>query len=773
MQRVSSLLSNASNFASESKSSKYEAVNSKEDEYIDNGKWWQNLQLRPLHPSSFMSMLFNLLAATLLFYDSMTVPYALAWDVSSDALDLMTWVTTVFWSIDLCLNFGTSYHSDEGELVTQFRSIAKHYLTTWFLIDIFSLSLDWVGLLAQAIPGLETQGGGFLRVLRFAKLSRMVRLFVKLRSGYLARVEKPIVRAARDMGLDLAFYVQCAKLAMTILMISHWGACLWYVCGSAHGFTGAGVSWQLELSEEIETSSFYMYTYGLYWGVSTMFSGNSFLVPLNFLESFCCQVYIIFGALFVSLFTSTLAANLIQEQLSHREEVESMNCLSMFLEQHKVHDALSSALYEAVTKTFSDQEELNEPNVSSLSRLHTAILSELRQFLYHAAFQDVGLFRICCKFDSELVKRCCKCCSYREVMTGEDIFGSGQDIDHLYMVLSGSVVYIRAPHVLKERVVSSMSQKIVLVKKFLCEMAFCTDWTSLGSLKADSPSYIAQFPVDGLHHAFSALPYTARLAAAYCTALVDLIRQTQPAELDDLNLGISEDAVVGSLKWTHLRSISLKLLPKVENSWKFMWGSSNQLRAEIEKGSCFLLADAQGTIVRTVQLAVLKFKRADDRALVSLGCWDKSMVTAKIQLPGSKKRHSETFEECRDRIIQEIQESLEGICEICSFDGQQVSEELRPSPTFGMDTKYVKRTFLASVNETTETSSLQKPRAAEESILGDWNVFTTQSSILHSLVSLWGWVPEHEMSLLADDSEKEVLEKRIESALLEVSQAEV
>merc|ERR1711865_1245288 len=95
--------------------------------------------------------------------------------VSADRLMMVDRIINYFFLLDVCLNFRTGYFDKEGNLAMDWSRICKHYLTTWFLLDIVS-----------SIPFEELSSGNMID-LQAAKL---------LKLGKLARVAKMLTEAS-------------------------------------------------------------------------------------------------------------------------------------------------------------------------------------------------------------------------------------------------------------------------------------------------------------------------------------------------------------------------------------------------------------------------------------------------------------------------------------------------------------------------------------------------------------------------------------------------
>lgn len=63
-----------------------------------------------------------------------------------------------FFFVDIVLNFHTSYYGEDGVVISDLKQIRRHYLRTWFFLDLIT-SLPY-GLLTL-FRSTNTVGGSF------------------------------------------------------------------------------------------------------------------------------------------------------------------------------------------------------------------------------------------------------------------------------------------------------------------------------------------------------------------------------------------------------------------------------------------------------------------------------------------------------------------------------------------------------------------------------------------------------------------------------------
>ena len=90
-------------------------------------------------------------------------------------------LSDTFFLMDLVLNFRTGIVVEEGaEILLAPRAIRTRYLRTWFLVDLISsIPVDYIFLVVELEPRLDTEvykTARALRIVRFTKILSLLRL---------------------------------------------------------------------------------------------------------------------------------------------------------------------------------------------------------------------------------------------------------------------------------------------------------------------------------------------------------------------------------------------------------------------------------------------------------------------------------------------------------------------------------------------------------------------------------------------------------------------
>lgn len=128
-------------------------------------------------------MKWDVITLFLLIWTSILTPFEVAFITSEqiDILFLLNRIVDLSFLFDILLQFCTAYHDPSTDsLVRSHPKIAKHYLSTWFSIDL--VSTIPFELLVFFIPH-QGDSWEFLRLLRVLRLTRLLKLLRVLRAN--------------------------------------------------------------------------------------------------------------------------------------------------------------------------------------------------------------------------------------------------------------------------------------------------------------------------------------------------------------------------------------------------------------------------------------------------------------------------------------------------------------------------------------------------------------------------------------------------------------
>lgn len=116
----------------------------------------------------------------IVIFSCIVVPYRLV-TVSGDddtEWEIINNIVDSFFVMDMILNFNTAYFNEDFVLIDDRKEICKHYIKTWFLLDLLAI----VPLpQPSAVSSSYSRSNDINSVIRLTRLSRLYRLIKLLR----------------------------------------------------------------------------------------------------------------------------------------------------------------------------------------------------------------------------------------------------------------------------------------------------------------------------------------------------------------------------------------------------------------------------------------------------------------------------------------------------------------------------------------------------------------------------------------------------------------
>ncbi|CAE7555002.1 eag [Symbiodinium sp. CCMP2592] len=396
----------------------------------------------PLHPGSSVRLTWDALALVLLFYDVVYIPLGALDPPSTTFTDVLEWFSLVFWTLDMVMTCLSAYYY-KGEIVTEFRRIAKNYLKTWFFLDVVVLAPEWMERLGSAG---EESGEAFkiIRSFRFLRTLRLLRLL---------KLQKLLAMVYDLIDSEFTFIMfTCIRLIFFIVVLNHCIACVWYWVGKS-SLEGGYDSWMNIGGVPIIEASFpYRYTTSMHWSL-TQFTPASMEISARNTGERVFSIMILFFALIVfssvigqvtssmmSLqnmqalrdeFTgqqqkAVLAPPALPERSQGEVPKKSRSRIIRFLEQRVPKE--SQKVQQRDIKILS---LLSEPLKDLLAwELHRRLLGRHRLFyILHGAIEAM-MMRVCSVAVSEST-----------LAEQDELFRAGESASHMTFVLSGHFHY--------------------------------------------------------------------------------------------------------------------------------------------------------------------------------------------------------------------------------------------------------------------------------------------------------------------------------------------
>ncbi|XP_065166642.1 potassium/sodium hyperpolarization-activated cyclic nucleotide-gated channel 2 isoform X7 [Atheta coriaria] len=335
-----------------------------------------------IHPCSSFRFYWDLCMLLLLVANLIILPVAISFfndDLSTRWIAFNCLSDTIF-LIDIVVNFRTGIMQQDNaeQVILDPKLIAKHYLRTWFFLDLISsIPLDYIFLIFNQDFGDSFQilhAGRALRILRLAKLLSLVRLLrlsrlvryvsqweevyilqnlQKKRTERRGRLSSEVNKSKYSKSNLIFKFLNMASVFMRIfnlicmmLLIGHWSGCLQFLVPMLQGFPSN--SW-VAINDLQEAFWLEQYSWALFKAMSHMLCiGYGRFPPQSLTDMWLTMLSMISGATCYALFLGH-ATNLIQSldssRRQYREKVKQV-------EEYMAYRKLPREMRQRITEYF-------------------------------------------------------------------------------------------------------------------------------------------------------------------------------------------------------------------------------------------------------------------------------------------------------------------------------------------------------------------------------------------------------------------------------------
>lgn len=246
---------------------------------------------------------------------------------------------------DILVNFFLSYRmsvKDGGEWVKSNSKIVKHYLTTWFPIDIVSvIPFDLIGLLSGSDDIKNLKSVRLIRLLRLLKLVRILKA-----SRMFTRWESKIGTSYGVLSL--------IKFLVMGFVTAHWIACVWGIAPQLqddYSESWMGLWEKDKLDGGVEVTYADKYWACLYVSLLAIGSGVGNITPVNTLETVTFNVMLILGSSMWAYIIGSICGVIATLDPHGTEFKQTMDQLNFFMSDKLLPQPLRVQLREYFNQT--------------------------------------------------------------------------------------------------------------------------------------------------------------------------------------------------------------------------------------------------------------------------------------------------------------------------------------------------------------------------------------------------------------------------------------
>ena len=264
-----------------------------------------------IDPDGNFRQIWDVMQVFLLFYLAVMTPYQIAFDAPDPKLwSLEFWLTAAmdsYFMVDLYCSFVTAYYDASGELVVKKSIIYRHYLKSWFCIDLIScLPFGYVIYTVEEVDS-DIGHADHAKHMRMLKLTRLLKLL------RLARLRRLLDK------YDAQFYalmqrLRILKLVAYIGLSAHWLCCMWYFVGTLDSVMptadGFAIGWVKTYFGEATVAPGQRYWLSLFHSVTALVAGG--LPATTKIEVVFGSAAIVFGSFVVGIIIANLTTLITQ-----------------------------------------------------------------------------------------------------------------------------------------------------------------------------------------------------------------------------------------------------------------------------------------------------------------------------------------------------------------------------------------------------------------------------------------------------------------------------
>ncbi|XP_049877329.1 potassium/sodium hyperpolarization-activated cyclic nucleotide-gated channel 2 isoform X2 [Pectinophora gossypiella] len=483
-----------------------------------------------IHPCSSFRFYWDLCMLLLLVANLIILPVAISFfndDLSTRWIAFNCLSDTIF-LIDIVVNFRTGIMQQDNaeQVILDPKLIAKHYLRTWFFLDLISsIPLDYIFLIFNQDFSESFQilhAGRALRILRLAKLLSLVRLLrlsrlvryvsqweevyilqnlQKKRTERRGRLSSDVAKKKGHTKSNLIFkflnmasvFMRIFNLICMMLLIGHWSGCLQFLVPMLQGFPPN--SW-VAINELQEAFWLEQYSWALFKAMSHMLCiGYGRFPPQSLTDMWLTMLSMISGATCYALFLGH-ATNLIQSldssRRQYREKVKQV-------EEYMAYRKLPREMRQRITEYFEHryQGKFFDEEVI-LGELSEKLREDVINYNCRSLVASVPFFA---NADSNFVSDVVTKLRYEVFQPGDIIIKEGTIGNKMYFIQEGIVDIVMA----NGEVATSLSDG-----SYFGEICLLTNARRVASVRAETYCNLFSLSVDHFNAVLDQYPLMRR-----------------------------------------------------------------------------------------------------------------------------------------------------------------------------------------------------------------------------------------------------------------------
>jgi len=441
-----------------------------------------------LMPQSLPRMLWEAVGVLVLIYDLCMISMQVFDVPSSSATTAMAYIILWYWTFDIFASCFVGYFQGDGELVMSFRKVVWKYATSWMLLDVLVVLVDWltVGFIMFGDDAPQVLDSlGVVRISKLARVARVLRLLRVLRvrrvKGLLRSIEDQIGSEKTAIGMSLV------EKIMSIVVINHVLACLWFGVGKAGNADELGnVPWIVHY-DLVDKPWSYQYLGSLHWSITQFTPGSSSVQPQTNTERVCCILVLLFALVVFSMFVSSATSQITRLFGLQLSEKKKLWTLRKYLHQNKVTRDLGIRIFRYVQVALGTRRKEVRPDPEMMNLLSQPLREELYTQVLSRKVTTHPFFMLYSRSSPTVMRRICrKAISEVHLSTHDRLFDIGEACTCCFFVSAGVLHYV--PY---SKAGEQEKPKLVPQNTVVSEAVLWTPWFHRGDMRADVDSSLA------------------------------------------------------------------------------------------------------------------------------------------------------------------------------------------------------------------------------------------------------------------------------------------
>ena len=337
----------------------------------------------------------------------------------TDAINTIEYLFVSIFVIDIGINFNLAYFSEGDELVSDRRSIARHYFRFMFWIDLigvfpfYVIALACAGLMGQ--DTIKTSYLAILQLFRLVRLHRVKQLFDVLQ--YSSKISLMSFTFIRNFGAALWWV--------------HFNACVMFFIARQSSFDEEN-TW---IGGSVDGLSLYeQYVTSLYWSVVTFATvGYGDFSPVNSAEQIWDIIYMLLNMALVAWIVGSMTLLIIKNDEKTGRYRDALNRLAQYSSLHSFDRDFHKRLKTHLKLDFNNREIADE---QVLKHFPSSLRRKVLRRLYLPSLIQTNLMQ---GIRQQFVNAFLTACRVEIFSPGDEILQRGFISSDLYLLIEGVV----------------------------------------------------------------------------------------------------------------------------------------------------------------------------------------------------------------------------------------------------------------------------------------------------------------------------------------------